>query len=111
MSEAPKKRLFVVTATIEYEYAVMAVSKEDAEADVRMAEEALRDMADNEPCLHAREASKTKYAPPMDWDKDCLIYGADKDTTWAQAAEAESTADAEAKRVAEFNARQVPLLE
>jgi hypothetical protein len=100
------KRLYVVTVAMEY--AVLAVDEDDA---CSYARQALRDASLSDEDGKAVEAKRQGYVLPDGWDGDTPVYGADDDTTWDEAAEDEQAADVEAKRLADFAARQVPLIE
>lgn len=115
------KRLYVVRVTIESEFAVFAESALEAETDYKTIRQALEDDSDATfyPAGRARPARALdgEYRRPDNyWDDDCLVYGVDEDMTWEEAIERDRAAltenaarEAEAKRVAEFKARQVPL--
>ncbi len=98
------KRLYVVH--VEFEFAALADSPEEARA---LVDQAVRDedsIGDGATVMRAKAQS---YCLPDGWDGDGLVYGVDDDTTWDTAVAEEKAADEEAKRLAEFAAKQVAL--
>jgi hypothetical protein len=108
-----KKKLY--TVTVEFEYAALAEDERDA---LDYAIDALGDVSVRD---YAR-ATETVYLPgkdsktpvirrPDDYDDDSLVYGADDDTTLAEAIQAEVDELTGVQREAEFDARQGKLFE
>jgi hypothetical protein len=94
------KRLYVVQ--VEFEFAALAESAEEA---CRFTDEAVRDMSMMDDCAHAQIIRFHKFPNhpekvamrPDGWEDDALVYGADQDTTLAEAIEDErQIQDAEA---------------
>jgi hypothetical protein len=98
------KRLYVVTISLEY--AVLADDEDEACSYVR---EAVRDASLSDEDGEASEAKRSGYCLPSGWGSDTLVYGGDGDVMWKEAVTEEKEADAEAKRIADFTARQTAL--
>lgn len=98
------KRLYVVH--VEFEFAALVDSPEEARA---LVDHAMRDETTIGDDACVTEAKSTDYCLPNGWDGDGLVYGVDDDTTWDTAVAEEKAADEEAKRIAEFAAKQVSL--
>lgn len=98
------KRLYVVH--VEFEFAVLAASEDEARGfvDQAMREESF--IGDDAGVVPAKSQG---YCMPDGWEGDGLVYGADKDTTWDDAVDAEREADEAEKRLSEFAAKQVAL--
>lgn len=93
------KRLYVVQ--VEFEFAALAESAQEA---CRFTDDAIRDMSMMDDCARAlvigfhKFPNTTEKIPmkPDGWEDDDLVYGADKDTTLAEAiAEEKKIQDAE----------------
>ncbi len=86
------KRLYVVR--VEFEFAALADSAQEA---CRFTDDAIRDMSMMGDCadatiigFHKFPGSDQKLAmKPDGWEDDALVYGADNDTTLAEAIEEE----------------------
>lgn len=94
------KRLYVVH--VEFEFAALADSPEEARA---LVDQASHPSGRQELCALAR---MTVAPSPME-SSSRTVYGVDDDTTWDTAVAEEKAADEEAKRLAEFAAKQVSL--
>lgn len=90
------KRLYIVTATIEFEYAVMAESPQEAERMTRFAREEWdeQSLGADEAHLTARLARMNDghYTRPDLWQVNDYVYGTVEYVTFAQAVEADKTA-------------------
>lgn len=94
-----EKRLYIVTASIEFEFAVMAESRAEAERMTKFARDEwdARGIYPTECTLHARLAviptgNGPRYWAPEGWDDDSLVYGPKEDVTWAEAVERDKAA-------------------
>lgn len=88
------KRLYIVTAAIVFEYAVLAESQTEAHEEA-LTKEALRDLGSLEPNTSVVLAREQGYRLPEDTEAENLVYGHGPiNVTWVQAVEMDKAAAA-----------------